>query len=104
MCEISEGAIDRCECKCKFLIFFFFEKFPLFLSLLLAPFSLQQLTKLSDCVFVSPNIFLFFFFYQRYFGIVSTFIHAFRQPKMRTMRMKEVKNIAPRANKCVFLE
>ena len=61
MRDISEGAIDRCECECEFLIFFL-EKFLLFLSLLLAPFSLQQLTKLSDCVFVSPDIFLFFFF------------------------------------------
>ena len=62
MREISEGAIDRCECECEFLFFhFFLEKFPLFLSLLLAPFSLQQLTKLSDCVFVSPDIFLSFF-------------------------------------------
>ena len=40
---------------------FFLEKFPLLLSLLLAPFSLQQLTKLSDCIFVSPDIFLSFF-------------------------------------------
>ena len=64
MREISEGAIDRCECECEFLLFFFFffGKFPLFLSLLLAPFSLQQLTKLSDCIFVSPDIFLSFFF------------------------------------------